>query len=418
MPEAPLISSGSGKAPGGPGWYVLNAAEAAWWRIPGRGAVTDFQGHEGANRLGVELQAIAPGEVAYAYHATAAQVDVLVLQGECLLLVEEQERTLGPWDVAHLPPQVAHALIGAGDTHCLAVVLVARAHEDTIQPRPSPLAERHGADLTHAQTTGSPEGVRCPALDLDPGLARPARPAPATPGRGEATLGPAGQGQAPTNAGWFVLDARDARWRENASFGCSGRVEGEGEARFHQLGFNLSRLEPGRSNCRYHREALEEGFLVLHGEATLLVEEQERPLRAWDYVHCAPGTDHVLVGAGSGPCLILALGERAEDQGLLYPRSELAARYNASAAASTPNPARPTPPTRRPRTFPARLPSRSPPSSRPRPGGSWRSSSTPSPTSGGSSSLLPVCASLPPHGARKGSRTADKANLQHALPIS
>ena len=50
----------------------------------------------------------------------------------------------------------------------------------------------------------------------------------------------------------------------------------------------------------YHWEADQEDFLVLAGEALLIVEGEERPLRQWDFVHCPPGTKHVIVGAGDG----------------------------------------------------------------------------------------------------------------------
>jgi uncharacterized cupin superfamily protein len=60
----------------------------------------------------------------------------------------------------------------------------------------------------------------------------------------------------------------------------------------------------------YHWEADQEDFLVLSGEAILIVEGEERPLRAWDFVHCPPDTKHVIVGAGSAPCVVLAVGAR------------------------------------------------------------------------------------------------------------
>jgi quercetin dioxygenase-like cupin family protein len=52
---------------------------------------------------------------------------------------------------------------------------------------------------------------------------------------------------------------------------------------------------------------VQEGFLVLSGECTLIVEEEERPLRQWDYFHCPADTRHVIVGAGDGPCAILMI---------------------------------------------------------------------------------------------------------------
>ena len=78
-----------------------------------------------------------------------------------------------------------------------------------------------------------------------------------------------------------------------------------------------------------------EDFLVLHGECIAIIEEEERPLRQWDFVHCPPGTRHVFVGAGDGPCAILMIGARDREDETVYPASEVAARYGASAAETT-----------------------------------------------------------------------------------
>lgn len=96
--------------------------------------------------------------------------------------------------------------------------------------------------------------------------------------------------------------------------------------------------KPGEQNCLYHSESQQEAFLVLSGECRLLVEGEERLLRPWDFFHCAAGTEHVFVGAGEGPCVILMAGARSEDEQLLYPVSELAARYRASVEEETPDP--------------------------------------------------------------------------------
>jgi len=77
---------------------------------------------------------------------------------------------------------------------------------------------------------------------------------------------------------------------------------------------------------------------VLSGECVLLVNEEERPLKAWDFFHCPAGTEHVIVGAGEGPAIVLAVGARPEDEQIRYPKSELAERYGASAVETTTNP--------------------------------------------------------------------------------
>jgi uncharacterized cupin superfamily protein len=129
----------------------------------------------------------------------------------------------------------------------------------------------------------------------------------------EAPLEPTEHGLAPRGDGWFVLNAREARWRHGE--GRAAICEFEGEPEFPQVGINLNVLAPGETMAMYHWEADQEDFLVLAGEALLIVEGQERPLRQWDFFHCPVGTKHVIVGAGSGPCLVVAVGARARSTG-------------------------------------------------------------------------------------------------------
>lgn len=137
--------------------------------------------------------------------------------------------------------------------------------------------------------------------------------------------------------GWFVVNARDARWRESEPFGVY--CDFEGKRRFRQLGFNISVLQPGQSLGYYHHENAQEGFLVLAGECLLIVEEQERTLRAWDFFHSAPGTDHMIVGAGTGPSVVVAVGARGlKRKGLVYTVSPLAQKHGISVERETTKP--------------------------------------------------------------------------------
>ena len=144
-------------------------------------------------------------------------------------------------------------------------------------------------------------------------------------------------GSVPTGEGWFVLNAAGARWQASA-FGPYTRFEGP-DARFDEIGINIGVLEPGQPACMYHGESAQENFLVLSGEAVLLIEGQERPLKAWDFVHCPPWTEHVIVGAGNGPCTILAIGARHDVDEVVYPESELAQQHGAGVARATTQPA-------------------------------------------------------------------------------
>jgi uncharacterized cupin superfamily protein len=154
---------------------------------------------------------------------------------------------------------------------------------------------------------------------------------------GEARLQEGPGGLAPESDGWFVVNVRDTAWMTHHAFGAGCVFESRKDAPFPELGINIGTLEPGQPACLYHRESAQEDFLVLAGEAVLLVEGEERPLKAWDFFHCPPGTDHVIVGAGSGPCIVLAVGKRPDEE-ILYPKSELAEKYGASAEEETPSP--------------------------------------------------------------------------------
>ena len=89
----------------------------------------------------------------------------------------------------------------------------------------------------------------------------------------------------------------------------------------------------------YHWEADQEDFLLLSGEALLIVEGEERPLQQWDFVHCPPGTAHAIVGAGDGQCAVLAIGARehigADCHGGAYTVDEAALRHAAGVEEET-----------------------------------------------------------------------------------
>lgn len=126
----------------------------------------------------------------------------------------------------------------------------------------------------------------------------------------EAPLESSEGGLKPAGEGWFVLNARDARWRAADGRGSVGYFDGVPE--FAQVGLNLFVLGPAEPMSMYHWEADQEDFLVVSGEAVLVVEGEERPLRAWDFVHCPPRTKHTIVGAGEGGCVVIAVGARVD----------------------------------------------------------------------------------------------------------
>jgi uncharacterized cupin superfamily protein len=152
----------------------------------------------------------------------------------------------------------------------------------------------------------------------------------------EASLEQTEAGLVPASSGWFVMNARDARWFHGPGRGDSvpltGSDEFEAETYFPMLGLSIQVLGPGEPNSMYHWETEQEDFLVLAGEALLIVEGQERRLGQCDFVHCPPETRHVFVGSGDGPCVILAASSRqfqASGPWGYYTVDDAARRHNA-----------------------------------------------------------------------------------------
>ena len=138
--------------------------------------------------------------------------------------------------------------------------------------------------------------------------------------------------------GWFVVNARASRWKDEGPLGSYCTFEGK--RRFPHFGINISVLEPGERIGMYHREKAQEAFLVLAGACTLIVEGQERPLVAWDFFYCAPETEHIIVAAGEESAVVLAVGARGRGVGggLLYTVCKTATRYGASVVRETADP--------------------------------------------------------------------------------
>lgn len=136
---------------------------------------------------------------------------------------------------------------------------------------------------------------------------------------------------------WFVRNVRDMKWWKRGPGGFATEFVDDDQ----KVGVNLFVLEPGDKMAMYHWEADQEGFLVLSGEALLVVEDKEHLLRQWDYFHCPAPVPHVIVGGGSGPAVILALGGRENQHGVDwggYPYSDVAMKHDASTEEETTEP--------------------------------------------------------------------------------
>jgi uncharacterized cupin superfamily protein len=145
-------------------------------------------------------------------------------------------------------------------------------------------------------------------------------------------------GLVPEREGWFVVNVRDAAWAEHPTQGYITLFENPRGKPMPELGIRVRVLQPGQMLSYYHEENSQEGFLVLSGKCVLIVNGEERRLRAWDFFHSPAGTVHVIVAAGDAPAAVLAVGARHDPEVFRYPVSELAARHGASVAAETSDP--------------------------------------------------------------------------------
>src|SRR6184192_3334380 len=158
MTEARLVDGeDGGLIPEGEGWYVLNARETRW--LDGDlGAYCNFEGLDVRfPQLGVNFNVMQPGQPMTMYHRESRQEDFLVLAGECVVVVEGEERPLRQWDLFHCPAGVAHAVIGAGAVPSLVLAVGARGAEkdESLVYPADPVARRHNA--APASDTSSPQ---------------------------------------------------------------------------------------------------------------------------------------------------------------------------------------------------------------------------------------------------------------------
>ena len=145
IPEAPHRTTKYGLAPDGEGWFVVNAQDARWRDYGPLGKGCNFEGKRPFKQLGINLNVLAPGESLGLYHRENHQEGFLVLAGECLLVVEGEERRLQTWDFFHSPAGTAHVIIGAGEAPAIVLAVGARGGRKGLAYLPDPVALAHGA---------------------------------------------------------------------------------------------------------------------------------------------------------------------------------------------------------------------------------------------------------------------------------
>jgi uncharacterized cupin superfamily protein len=155
VPEANLKDEGAGLVPEGEGWFIVKFAEARGSRSERFGAAVRFEGETEFRDLAFNVRLLQPGQPNCLYHQESQTEAFLVLEGECLAIVEEQERLLRKGDFLYAPPGTAHVFVGAGERPCAIAMVSTRIMPETVHYPVSEVAARHGASATAA--TDSPE---------------------------------------------------------------------------------------------------------------------------------------------------------------------------------------------------------------------------------------------------------------------
>jgi uncharacterized cupin superfamily protein len=153
----------------------------------------------------------------------------------------------------------------------------------------------------------------------------------------KARMEPTETGLVPADDGWFIANVAELGW-ETVPGGGAWCGFGSPSAPSPVLGIGVHVLWPGDTPGYYHAESNQEGFLVLSGECIAVVEGEEHRMRAWDYLHCPPGTAHITVGAGDGPCALLMVGTRSPDRAIRYLVEPAAAKYGAAVETESDSP--------------------------------------------------------------------------------
>lgn len=359
MNEAPLAAGAAGTTRAdGPGWFVLHVDEVEHRAIPGH-AYTRLAGGGNAPRwsqFGMGIDVLDPGVANAKYHTESHDDEsFLVLDGTCDLVIAGELHRLDAGTFVHCPAGVAHVFVGSGDQPCRILMFGNRGDApDWGEYLPDPVAAELGASVVERTRDSSVAYADVPeyalaaaptAFRIDRGPRR-LRSTHGTGANGSARLESVdgAHGVVPVSPGWFIQHVDDSMWLDNgrvATLPFGGRVEQE----FQQYGMNLRVLAPGAPACAYHREPyFDEVFLVLDGEAILIVEGEERTVRAGDLFWCPAGTAHVFVGAGDAPCVLWLAGHRDEERErrdptcLEYPVEPAAARFSASVMRATNDP--------------------------------------------------------------------------------
>jgi quercetin dioxygenase-like cupin family protein len=155
MREAEIVTIDKGKQAHGPGWFVMNLRDVAWQTTERGGTWSQLESQTAPfGQFGIGVHVLPPGESSGFYHWESDQEGFLVLAGECIAIVEGQERRMGAWDYLHCPPGTAHITIGAAGGPCALITVGSRSPHASIRYLVDEAAARHG--MAVSAPTGDP----------------------------------------------------------------------------------------------------------------------------------------------------------------------------------------------------------------------------------------------------------------------
>jgi uncharacterized cupin superfamily protein len=115
--------------------FVMNVADAPAMSHSRRATIIDFEDEDSPwQDTGVNIQIMQPGQPNCRYHSEPVQEDFLVLHGECIAILEGEERPLRQWDFLHCPAGVEHVFVGAGDGPCAVLMIGSRRKDEAHYP--------------------------------------------------------------------------------------------------------------------------------------------------------------------------------------------------------------------------------------------------------------------------------------------
>ena len=167
VPEAKLEPSDAGLVAASEGWFVVNVRDAAWVTSPVLGDACIFEGDVPFPELGFTIAVLQPGQSGGRYHWEDDQEDFLVLQGECIAVIDGQERRLKEWDFVHCPGGTEHGFVGAGEGPCVIFMSGSRLHPRSGVYTRNELAIRLGVGVE--QETTEPREAYAPFTPWQPG---------------------------------------------------------------------------------------------------------------------------------------------------------------------------------------------------------------------------------------------------------